>query len=82
MTKAELVSNFKNGGASDTFDMAANGAGIIVAGDPDGGTKLQVFWIDSALDGDGSDVTVADVHLLIQTAADVDLDAFVVGQFT
>ncbi|MFL2823837.1 MAG: beta strand repeat-containing protein, partial [Alphaproteobacteria bacterium] len=83
-TKAELVSNFKNGGASDTFDMAANGAGIIVVGNAADtpAAPLQIFWIDSALDGDGTDVTVADVHLLVQSSANVDLDLFVVGQFT
>jgi Ca2+-binding RTX toxin-like protein len=84
MTKAQLVTQFKNGGSSDAFDMAANGAGIIIVGNASDSAvaPMQIFWIDSALDGDGTDVTVADVHLLVQTSANVDLDTFVVGQFT
>jgi Ca2+-binding RTX toxin-like protein len=84
MTKAQLVAQFKNGGDADAFTMTANGAGIIIAGNDAAGVvaPMQIFWIDSALDGDGTDVTVADVHLLVQTAGNFDLDTLTVGQFT
>jgi Ca2+-binding RTX toxin-like protein len=59
-----------------------NGSGIIVKGDKDASTtKLTIWWVDSALDGDGTDVTAADVHLLITSAANLDIDSMHAAQF-
>ena len=80
MTKAQLVTQFKNGGSNDALDMTANGAGIVVAGD-ETGSKVQIFWVDSALDGDGTDVTVSDVHELVISAGAISIDALTVDQF-
>ena len=61
--------------------MAANGAGILVTGDPDGTKSAQIWWIDSGIDGDGTDVSLSDVHLLVTSATDVDLDLITSNQF-
>ena len=76
-TPAAIVALF----TGDVLTMAANGGGILVTGDPDGSKSVQIWWIDSGLDGDGSDVSLSDVHLLVTSAADVDLDLITSDQF-
>jgi Ca2+-binding RTX toxin-like protein len=62
--------------------MADNGAGILVHGDDDGVGKLYIYWIDSLIDGDGTDVTAADVHLLYLTTNDItDADSLTSANF-
>tara|TARA_B100001250_G_scaffold373766_1_gene360116 strand:+ start:16 stop:4242 length:4227 start_codon:yes stop_codon:yes gene_type:complete len=61
--------------------LAANGAGIVVHGDSDAGNdNVTIWWVDSLLDGDGTDVTTADVHLLM-TTNDINLDSLTDAQF-
>ena len=43
-------------------------------------SKIEIWWIDSLIDGDGSDVTAADVHLLIQSAGDHNIDNLMANQ--
>ena len=62
--------------------MADSGAGILVHGDDDGVGKLYIYWIDSLIDGDGTDVTAADVHLLYLTTNDItDADNLTAANF-
>ena len=67
-------------GTGDPFAMTANGAGVIVSGD-EAGSKIQIWWIDSLLDGDGTDVTTADVQLLVTSAGDLNIDQLYTDQF-
>ena len=62
--------------------MGDNGAGIVAHGDKSGAAKITFWWVDSALDGDGTDVTAADVHLLITSAANLDIDTLDGDQLT
>ena len=62
--------------------MADNGSGIVVFGDEAGANEpVYIYWVDSLLDGDGTDVTAADVHLLVMTQDDLDLDTLTVDNF-
>jgi hypothetical protein len=66
-------------GTGDTFALTASNSAIIVTGN-ETGAKIQIWWIDSLIDGDGSDVTTADVHLLIQSAGDHNVDQLMANQ--
>ena len=72
-----------SGGTDDNYlSLADNSAGVIVHGDTaDANTVVTIWWVDNALDGDGTDVTAADVHLLVTTSANVDLDTMFGAQF-
>ena len=62
--------------------MADDGGGIVVHGDESGATtKIYIWWVDSGLDGDGTDVTAADVKLLVTSSANLDLDLMHTDQF-
>ena len=61
--------------------MGDNGAGIVAHGDKSGAAKITFWWVDSALDGDGTDVTAADVHLLITSVGNIDIDLMHGAQF-
>ena len=83
-TAAELASKIKTTTNTDNeyLSLADNGAGVIVHGDAGGATMtVTIWWVDSLIDGDGTDVTAADVHLLITSAASVDLDTLHGAQF-
>ena len=43
-------------------------------------SKIEIWWIDSLIDGDGSDVTAADVHLLVQSSGDHNIDQLMANQ--
>jgi len=72
-----------SGGTDDNYlSLADNSAGVIVHGDIAGANApVTIWWVDNALDGDGTDVTAADVHLLVTTSADLDLDTLYGAQF-
>ena len=56
------------------YDLADNGAGVIVHGTfSSAGSKATFFFIDSTRDGDGTDVTAADVHIFLVSAANIDM---------
>ena len=62
--------------------MTDDGGGIVVHGDAGGATtKVYIWWVDSGLDGDGTDVTAADVKLLVTSSTDLDLDLVHTDQF-
>jgi len=64
------------------LSLADNGAGVIVHGDAAGAnSKITIWWVDSLIDGDGTDVTAADVHLLITSVGNIDLDLMHGAQF-
>ena len=67
-------------GTGDAFSMTADGAGVLVTGD-DTTAKVQIWWIDSGLDGDGTDVTTADVQLLVTSAGDLTFTNLYTDQF-
>ena len=68
---------------TDTYSMTSGGAGVLVTGSGNNVVEspVQIWWIDSNLDGDGTDVTLNDVKLLVESSANLDIDAFVVTQF-
>jgi hypothetical protein len=62
--------------------LADNGAGIIVHGDAAGAnSKITIWWVDSLIDGDGTDVTAADIQLLVTSVGNIDLDLMHGAQF-
>jgi Ca2+-binding RTX toxin-like protein len=66
--------------ANNYVKMADNGAGILFFGDEGAANDaVKIYWIDSTLDGDGKDVTAADVHLLM-TTNDINLGTLVDAQ--
>jgi len=68
--------------ADGYLKLADNGAGIIVHGDAAGvNSKITIWWVDSLIDGDGTDVTAADIQLLITSAGNIDLDLMHGAQF-
>ena len=68
--------------ANNYMKMADNGSGIIAFGDVAGGNEpVYIYWVDSLLDGDGTDVTAADVHLLVMTQDNLDLDTLTADNF-
>ncbi len=83
-TASTIAALFETATATDDnyLAMGTNGAGIVAHGDKDGATKITFWWVDSALDGDGTDVTAADVHLLITSAANLDIDTLDGDQLT
>ena len=53
---------------------------IVLHGDTAGANiVITAFWIDSTRDGDGTDVTATDVHILFVTSNAIDLDTIVTG---
>jgi len=82
ITAADVAGYFTNGGTADTFTMAANGAGVLVTGSSEDTPEspIQIWWIDSGLDGDGTDVTANDVKLLVQSADLLDLNLMTAEQ--
>jgi Ca2+-binding RTX toxin-like protein len=84
-TAAELAGKIETTTNTDDefLDIGDNGAGIIIHGSTENtpNAKLTIWWVDSALDGDGTDVTTADVQLLVTTSVNVDLDLFTNAQF-
>jgi hypothetical protein len=83
-TAAELASQITTSTNTDDEFLALvdNGAGVIVHGDADAASiKVTIWWVDSLIDGDGTDVTAADVQLLITSAGVLDLDTLHGAQF-
>jgi len=83
-TASTIAALFETTTATDDnyLAMGDNGAGIVAHGDKSGAAKITFWWVDSALDGDGTDVTAADVHLLITSAANLDIDTLDGDQLT
>ncbi len=81
-SSATLVASYIEG-TGNAFALTANNSAIMVTGN-DGtsgaNSKIEIWWIDSLIDGDGSDVTAADVHLLIQSAGDHNIDNLMANQ--
>ena len=82
ITAADVAGYFTNGGTADTFTMAANGSGVLVTGSSNNTAEapVQMWWIDSGLDGDGTDVTANDVKLIVQSSTDLDLNTLTAEQ--
>ena len=79
---AALIKTTTNTGAN-WLQMADNGAGVIVHGESADATTqtVTIWWVDSLIDGDGTDVTAADIHLLVTSAGNLDLDLLHGAQF-
>ena len=83
-TPATLAARFQTttSTTANYLKMADNGGGIVVHGDVAGATTpIQIWWIDAGLDGDGTDVTAADVKLLVTSSVNLDLDLMHTDQF-
>ncbi|MAU58350.1 MAG: hypothetical protein CMC33_01660, partial [Flavobacteriaceae bacterium] len=80
-TIASYIQTTTNTG-NNYMKMADSGAGFLVHGDDDAAGNLRIYWIDSLLDGDGTDVTAADVHLLYISGNDLDIDDLTAANFT
>ncbi len=74
-TPATLAARFQTttSTTANYLKMADNGGGIVVHGDVAVGatTPIQIWWIDAGLDGDGTDVTAADVKLLVTSSVQI-----------
>jgi len=81
-SSATLVAGYIEG-TGDAFALTASNSAIMVTGNDgtDGAvSKIEIWWIDSLIDGDGSDVTAADVHLLVQSSGDHNIDQLMTNQ--
>jgi len=79
-TEAEMAALIGTSSRSgdQAYDLADNGAGVIVHGTfGSAGAVATFFFIDSTRDGDGTDVTAADVHIFLVSAANIDMATFV-----
>jgi len=67
-------------GSSNTF--ALNGKAILLTGDSSSSDDIMNIWyIDSALDGTATDVTATDVVLVGHTSSGFDLDTLTTSDF-
>ena len=60
-------------GTGTELSLTANNSAIVITGD-NTGADIQVWWVDNAVDGDGSDVTTADVHLLAESSGNFNVN--------
>jgi hypothetical protein len=67
---------------SNDFSFTAGGKMILITGDAGGvNDPARIWFIDSALDGNGANVTATDVVLAGITSADFDLDTLITTNF-
>ncbi|HVO94115.1 MAG TPA: hypothetical protein VMT22_14790, partial [Terriglobales bacterium] len=74
-TKIAIVIN------SDDFSFTSGGKMILITGDAGGGDPARVWFIDSTLDGNGTNVTSTDVVLVGTTSGNFDLDTLITTNF-
>jgi len=70
-------------GAGDALAITSGAKGIVVSGDASGGNdKAQIFFVDDSLGSTAGTVEASEITLVAQTAAAIDLDTIVAGNYS
>lgn len=80
-TTAEIAALVQ--GAGDAFSITSGGKAVLITGDAGGANDtFNIWYINDALDGTNGTLSATDVVLVGTSAAAVDLDTFVISNFS